>query len=97
MPMDTKEVKEALSSGDYSGAYELLLTKCPGVDRRFKRLTNALDKLLEEVKVEFPDAMMYTAGGNGFALLIGESHSGQEANREVSALLSKLTVEGGDW
>lgn len=97
--MYTEELKKRIAEG-HEDAYDLLSDKVPAASRRFYRLEAALAKLLEEVRESYPDAMYYTTGGDGFALLLGESHSGSEEvpNNELMALsAAKLTVQGGDW
>ena len=97
--MNTDELKERIAEGS-EDAYDLLCDKVPTAYRRFHRLEAALAKLLEEVRESYPDARYYTTGGDGFALLLGESHSGrgETPNNELMALsAAKLTVQGGDW
>ncbi|EIC1587389.1 hypothetical protein K9692_004849, partial [Escherichia coli] len=47
-----------------------------------------------------PEARYYTCGGDGFGLVLGETHSGKydKDNSELLAITaSKLTVTGGTW
>lgn len=97
--MDTEQLKEVIESGEDS-AYGLLFDKMPNALGRFNRITNNLAKLLDEVKEHFPEARYYTSGGDGFVLVLGDTHSGkgEEPNNELVALsASKLHVQGGDW
>ena len=62
------------------------------------RLGNKLAKVLEEVRKEFPEACYYTSGGDGFALVLGETHTEDRANTELCAfIVPDLVVGGGDW
>lgn len=97
--MMTEELKAHISETGES-AFEVLLDAMPTVATRFYRLEVNLAKLLDEVRQHFPDARFYTSGGDGFALILGETHSGGggHSNNELSALTAgKLRVEGGDW
>lgn len=97
--MNTEELKSIIAEGDYD-ATDLLMKHCPNVYRQFHKRADALAKLLSEVKEAFPDARFYTVGGDGFALVLGETHSGhgESPNHElVAASAVKLHVMGGDW
>lgn len=97
--MDTEQLKQHMADEDVS-AYELLSEVMPTAASRFYRTTNTLAKLLDEVRQHYPDATFYTAGGDGFSLILGDTHSGRDAspNQELSALTAtKLTCRGGDW
>lgn len=96
--MNTEELKEKVADGE--SAWSLLDDAMPTAERRFNRLTNNLATLLDEVKQHFPEARFYTSGGDGFVLVLGDTHSGREesANNELVALsATKLHVYGGDW
>lgn len=94
----TEQLKEIIN--DYFESYLLLKEHFPKAEQKFKRLTNQLHELLEEVKTVFPDANYYTASG-GFHLLIGNSHDWNiraTANPKLIALSSeKLNVIDGDY
>lgn len=97
--MNTEEVKLEIADGQ-GDAFDLLIEKCPKAFDEFHKHSDALDKLLKNVRKHFPEAQYYTSGGDGFALLLGESHSGrhEEANQDLIALSAvKLRVMGGDW
>lgn len=97
--MDTEQLKQHIADEDVS-AYELLSEVMPTAASRFYRTTNTLAKLLEEVRQHYPEARFYTAGGDGFALILGDTHSGmgESPNQELSALMApRLTCQGGDW
>lgn len=95
--MTTLEVLEELRERGDSSAYILARETLPGVERRFMRLTNALAKLLEQVREKYPDAMYYTGSG-GLHLLLGESHTGTSPNDQVSAFSARgLSIGDGDW
>ncbi|RKO74395.1 hypothetical protein C5E04_18940 [Pectobacterium parmentieri] len=95
--MNTEELKSIIAEGDYD-ALDLLMEHCPTVYRRFHKHSDTMAKLLNEVRRKFPDARFYTTGGDGFALLLGDSHSGESSNTELmAASASKFHVMGGDW
>ncbi|KGA31160.1 hypothetical protein KS43_19695 [Pectobacterium odoriferum] len=90
-------MKSIIAEGDYD-ATDLLMEHCPTVYRRFHKHSDTMAKLLNEVRRKFPDARFYTTGGDGFALLLGESHSGESPNTElIAASAVKFHVMGGDW
>uniref|UniRef100_A0AB39AC08 Uncharacterized protein n=2 Tax=unclassified Caudoviricetes TaxID=2788787 RepID=A0AB39AC08_9CAUD len=97
--MNTEELKEIIAEGERD-ATDLLNERCPKLYRQFDKHADALAKLLKEVKEHFPDARYYTSGGDGFVLVLGETHSGynESPNNELVALTSTtLNVQGGDW
>ncbi|WP_405079657.1 hypothetical protein ACI51Z_09235 [Pectobacterium carotovorum] len=96
--MNTEEVKSAIEGGR-GDALDLLLENCPKAYDAFHKHANALAKVLAGVRKQFPDAVYYTSGGDGFALLLGSSHGDhEEPNTELQATQSvKLKVQGGDW
>ncbi|MGB3251580.1 hypothetical protein [Buttiauxella gaviniae] len=99
--MNTEELKETIADSDGElTATDLLYEAMPKAPERFERLTNNLAKLLTEVREHFPEARYYTCGGDGFGLVLGETHSGKydKDNSELLAITaSKLTVTGGTW
>ncbi|NUL35089.1 hypothetical protein [Kosakonia sacchari] len=97
--MNTEELKKTIAEEDET-ASTLLFYAMPHASARFHRLSNSMAKLLNEVREHFPDARFYTSGGDGFALVLGETHSGkgETPNTElVASLATKLRVHGGDW
>ncbi|CFQ60412.1 hypothetical protein [Yersinia similis] len=95
--LNTERLREIIDESEDHQAYFLLCEKCPTAARRFYRLTKALTKLREDVRKEFPDAEYYTGSG-GFNLLLGESHTREEANQKLNALSAVgLHVGDGDW
>lgn len=94
----TKDVLAALQARGDMDAYWFATEHLPNVERRFKRLTTALAKLLEDVQEDFPDAMYYTASG-GLHLLLGDSHADNTPHRELAAFSAggALHVGDGDW
>ncbi|CAD5822514.1 MULTISPECIES: hypothetical protein [Escherichia] len=101
MTMYTEEIKQVIKDSEgITTARDLLSDVMPTAASRFYRLSTALEKLRQEVREHFPEAKYYTVGGDGFALVLGDTHSGRNssANHELAALISdKLHVEGGDW
>lgn len=98
MRYHTDDVLAELQARGDENAYWLAVEKLPGVERRFKRLTTALAKLLEDVQKDFPDAMYYTGSG-GLNLLLGDSHAGNTPHQELIAFSAgvKLHIGDGDW
>lgn len=97
--MNTEELKERIADSEET-AFELLTDTMPSASTRFHKAANELAKLLKDVREYFPEARYYTSGGDGFALILGDTHSGkgESPNNELSALKSdKLHVQGGDW
>lgn len=97
--MNTEQLKEIIES-DEDSAYGLLYSKMPKAEAKFNRLSNGLAELLKEVKTHFPEARYYTSGGDGFVLVLGDTHSGrgESPNNDLVALSArKLYVQGGDW
>lgn len=101
MTMNTDEIKRVIEDSEgMTTATDILSDVMPTASARFYRLSTALEKLRQEVREHFPEAKYYTVGGSGFALVLGDTHSGRNsnANHELVALISdKLHVEGGDW
>ncbi|EFH2752757.1 hypothetical protein KNY83_004043 [Salmonella enterica subsp. enterica serovar Mbandaka] len=95
--MDEKEILRVINSGDID-ASDLLKEAMPKATRRFYRLTNSMNKLLQEVREHFPDAQYYSASGT-VSLLLGSSHDKNDHPvREMVAVTSPdLNIEGGDW
>lgn len=98
MPQYEFEVLERIEAGE--PAWVILDDALPTARKRFRRLTNSLVKLMDDIQEEFPDASIYTASG-GFHLLLGNSHNGQtdQPQRELVAedADSRLVVGDGDW
>ncbi len=98
MPQYEEDVLQRIADGET--ASEILDEKIPTVRRRFRKATQTLRKIMDEVREEFPDANYYTGGGDGLELLLGQSHSfGGKIQSELIAESgdSRLSVGGGDW
>ncbi|CAM3715798.1 hypothetical protein BS639_17045 [Rouxiella silvae] len=97
--MRTDELKQHIEETGES-AFEILSDALPKVSAKFYRLEKSMAKLLDEVREHFPEAIFYTSGGDGFALSLGDTHSGrgwQPNNELVAVFATKLHVAGGDW
>ncbi|HEY3591900.1 MAG TPA: hypothetical protein VGL07_17805 [Buttiauxella sp.] len=97
--MNTEQLKQHIEDTDDT-ALDLLLDAMPRGASRFVSITNNLAKYLAEVKQHYPEARFYTSGGDGFALILGDTHSGkgENPNNELMAIQApKLRVMGGDW
>lgn len=95
--MDEHEILHVINDRDIN-ASDLLEEAMPNAARRFYRLTNNMNKLLQEVREHFPDAQYYSASGT-VSLLLGSSHDKNDNPiREMVAVTSPdLNIEGGDW
>lgn len=98
MPQYEFEVLERIEAGET--AWEILDETLPSARKRFRRLTNSLIKLMDDIQEEFPDASLYTGSG-GFNLLLGSSHN-EQTNQPQTQLVAesadpRLIVGDGDW
>lgn len=97
--MNTEELKERIADSEET-AFDLLIDAMPRASTRFHKAAATLARLLDDVREHFPEARYYTSGGDGFSLILGDTHSGrgETPNTELSALESDcLHVMGGDW
>lgn len=74
--MDEQEILRVINGRDID-ATDLLEEAMPNAARRFYRLTKSLNKLLQEVREHFPDAMYYSASGT-VSLLLGSSQDNND-------------------
>ncbi|EAQ2326339.1 hypothetical protein E3J31_08270 [Salmonella enterica] len=91
--MDEQDVLRVINGREID-ASDLLEEAMPNA----ARLTNSMNKLLQEVREHFPDALYYSASGT-VSLLLGSSHDNNDHPvREMVAVTSPdLNIEGGDW
>ena len=98
MPQYEDEVLERIEAGET--AWEILDEALPTARKRFRRLTNSLIKLMDDIQEEFPDASLYTGSG-GFNLLLGSSHNAQtnqpQQDLVAESANARLVVGDGDW
>ena len=98
MPQYEDEVLERIEAGETT--WEILDEALPTARKRFRRLTNSLIKLMDDIQEEFPDASIYTASG-GFHLLLGSSHNEQKNQPQQDLVAEdanpRLIVGDGDW
>lgn len=94
--MTEQECLDEIAGGET--ARDLLLDAMPTALRRFNAIDRALQKLLADVRVHFPDAEFYTASG-GFTLMIGHSHdaSAQRGQQQLVALNGHASIGDGDF
>lgn len=71
--MTEEDVLNVIAGGDVD-ANDLLKQVDPNFEKRFKRLTKGLEKLMEDIRKSFPDANYYSAN-DGMLLMLGDSHS----------------------
>lgn len=94
--MNEQKVLEKIQEG--YDALELLEEADPKLSTRFRKIDKQIDRLLKDVKKHFPDAIFYTAGGDGFALLLGSPHdANQNAQQKLIACIGISTIDGGDF
>lgn len=98
MPQYEFEVLERIKAGE--PAWVILDDALPTARSRFRRLTNSLIKLMDDIQEEFPDASLYTGSG-GFNLLLGSSHNAQtnqpQQDLVAESANARLVVGDGDW
>lgn len=98
MPQYEFEVLERIEAGE--PAWVILDDALPTARSRFRRLTNSLIKLMDDIQEEFPDASLYTGSG-GFNLLLGSSHNAQtnqpQQDLVAESANARLVVGDGDW
>jgi hypothetical protein len=94
--MDEAECLAAVADGDDPEV--LLLVAMPQARRRFNAVDRALRKYLADVRVHFPDAQYYTAGG-GFHLMLGKPHSNDalKSQQQLVALTGEAVIGDGDF
>lgn len=80
-------------------AYELATERLPGWERRFRRAARTLGRLLEEAKIEFPDACYYTgSGGLNFLIGPGRTNSvGLDQDQVAFSASDLVHIIDGDW
>lgn len=98
MPQYEFEILERIKAGE--PAWVILDDALPTARSRFRRLTNSLIKLMDDIQEEFPDASLYTGSG-GFNLLLGSSHNAQtnqpQQDLVAESANARLVVGDGDW
>lgn len=66
--------------------------------KRLKRHCDGLNRLLADVRKEYPDATLYLSGSSLLHLLTGTSHDDNRCPQRDSELESAtLNADGGDW
>jgi len=80
MKLSETDVLKMLASDPFLTASEILTDRLPKMDRKFVKAVKNLATILDEVKKEFPDAILYTSSG-GLTLMLGNSHS--DCNRRL--------------
>lgn len=103
--MNTKELIDYLALGE-KDANDLLYELNPKLEKRFAKACKDLAKIVDEVRVKYPDANIYVQEDTPL-LLLGDSHSkhtiinnGGEALKQMEAcgsldLVGK--IDGGGW
>lgn len=103
--MNTNELVEYLALGE-KDANDLLYELNPKLEKRFKKACKELAKIVDEIRVQYPDANIYVQEDTPI-LLLGNSHSkitsvhnGGVAQRQMEACNSLELVgkiDGGGW
>jgi hypothetical protein len=66
--------------------------------KRLKRHCDGLNRLLKDVRKEYPDATLYLSAGSTLSLLSTTSHDDYgHANRDSILEQANLKADGGDW
>lgn len=91
------DVNQWLNDHPGSDALDMLREFAPDAEKAFKKADKAIVDMMAKVSVVFPNAELYTSGGDGFALLLGQSHTNGRGNQHLEALHGKAKVGGGDW
>ncbi len=65
------------------------------IEKKMTKHCNALNKLLEEVKKEYPDAEFYVDGTQKLNLMIGNAPG--EVSTENIVCAAYLNTDCGDW
>lgn len=98
MPQYEEDVLQRIKAGET--AWEILDEALPTARKRFRKLTNSLIKLMDDIHEEFPDASFYTGSG-GFNLLLGSSHNMKTGLPQQDLIAetanSRIDVGDGDW
>ncbi|WP_151711498.1 MULTISPECIES: hypothetical protein [Acinetobacter] len=103
--MNSKQLVDYLALGE-KGANDLLYELNPNLEKRFEKACKDLAKIVDEVRVKYPDANIYVQEDTPL-LLLGDSHSkhtsinnGGESQRQMEACKSLALVgkiDGGGW
>ena len=82
-----------------TSAHFLFEEKMPGYSAKLGRLDKRIAKVLREIREVFPDAEFYTSGGNGFALVLGDTHEGKGDSQYQRVGWNGVCakISGGDW
>lgn len=97
--MYQEDVDAWVEKNNAYNADDLLDEKLPKMRAKLNRLDKRIIELLEEIRVEFPDAQYYTASG-GFNLILGSTHDdnrNSEGQQQRSAWGGNATIGDGDW
>lgn len=96
-----EDVDEWVRENGEKEAALLLEQKLPGYSKKLDRLDKRIRKLLDEIKEVFSDAEYYTSGGDGFALVLGSTHSDDLScspqYQRVAWNGVKAHISSGDW
>lgn len=96
-----EEVLNIIAEGEMD-ANDLLNSIDPNFEKRFKRLSKSLEKLLDDVRETFPDANYYVEEDE-VLLLLGDSHSDDYRNKSQKQLVASSSdalrgqISGGGW
>ncbi|MDW7612078.1 hypothetical protein, partial [Acinetobacter baumannii] len=96
--MTEEDVLNAIAGGDVD-ANDCLNQADPNFEKRFKRLTKGLEKLIKDIRKSFPDANYYSAN-DGLLLMLGESHSNSGSPQQELVAADgglKSMLSGGDF
>lgn len=98
MYMTEDDVLRAIANDDVD-ANDLLNEADPNFEKQFKKLTKGLEKLMKDIRKNFPDANYYSAN-DGILIMLGESHSASGSPQQELVAADgglKSMLSGGDF
>lgn len=96
--MNTQELIDYLALGE-KDASQLIDEMNPKFKSRFLKAFKDLNKLIDEIRVKYPDANIYVEAGVPL-LLIGSTHTSLSDNQEMEACCYygiAQKIDGGGW
>ncbi|HFX6518393.1 TPA: hypothetical protein ACIFEI_002070 [Acinetobacter nosocomialis] len=98
MYMTEEDVLNTIAEGEFD-ANDLLNQANPNFEKQFKKLTKGLEKLMKDIRKNFPNAQYYSAN-DGMILLLGGPHSSSgNPQQDLEAVDGglKSVLSGGDF
>jgi len=98
-PMSAVDCLRYLGETGDTDTYILLRNRDKRFEKRFRKACDDLKRVLDDVRVDFPEACYYTASG-GLSLLLGAPHDEDFHPRSqltAVAAVNGLTIGDGDY